>query len=115
MQGQTILHPKQSAEQKTAQMNDRDFLTDALNMEKFLTDNLNVMAREASHDQLHQDIMSVLDDTHQNARGLYNLMFQRGEYAIEPAPAQKVQEVRTQSESMISEQFPQGAPAGMMN
>lgn len=81
---------------KGPQFNDRDLLNDALATEKLLTDNFNVMAREASHQSLHRDVTAMLMETHQCARELFNLMFRKGWYKLEPEDAQKLQQTYQQ-------------------
>jgi spore coat protein CotF len=75
---------------KGPEMNDRDFLNDGLATCKYLTDSLNVAVREASHQQLHADMLTILNETHQSARELFNLMFQKGWYKLEAEQQQKL-------------------------
>ncbi|CCQ96313.1 conserved hypothetical protein [[Clostridium] ultunense Esp] len=90
---------------KGPEMNDRDYLNDALSTCKYLTDSLNDAVREASHDQLHQDFMQILTETHQSARDFYNLMFQKGWYTLEAEEDQHLQQAHQQF-SQYSSQFP---------
>ncbi|NGQ95210.1 spore coat protein [Brevibacillus sp. SYP-B805] len=90
---------------KGPQMNDRDFLNDGLSTCKYLTDSLNVAVREASHQQLHADMMQILNETHQSARELYNLMFQKGWYKLEAEQQQKLDQAYQQF-SGYATQFP---------
>lgn len=90
---------------KGPQMNDRDFLNDGLATCKYLTDSLNIAVREASHQQLHDDMMQILNETHQCARELYNLMFQKGWYKLEAEEQQKLQQAYQQFTG-YSSQFP---------
>lgn len=93
---------------QTPQMNDRDYLNDILATEKYLTDSFNVAAREASHDALFQDVMSILTETHQVARNVYQLMFKKGWYKVEQANPLQVDQTAQQFEGYKS-QFPNGA------
>lgn len=104
-----IKNPKPANEPtvKGPQMNDRDYLNDILATEKYLTDSFNVAAREASHDALHRDVMTVLTETHQATRDVYNLMFQFGWYTLEAEQQQKVEQTQQQF-SGYSSQFPYG-------
>ncbi|GIM45799.1 hypothetical protein DNHGIG_13480 [Collibacillus ludicampi] len=86
-------------------MNDRDRLNDVLATEKYLTDSINIAAREASHDTLHQDIMTILNETHQCAREMFNMMFQKGWYNLEAEEQQKIDQAYQQF-SNYSTQFP---------
>lgn len=90
---------------KGPEMNDRDFVNDGLSTCKYLTDSLNVAVREASHEQLHSDMLQILTETHQSAREMYNLMFQNGWYKLEAEEQQKLQQTQQQF-SGYSTQFP---------
>lgn len=102
-----IKNPKPTSEPqvKGPEMNDRDYLNDILATEKYLTDSFNVAAREASHDTLHRDVMTILTESHQAARDVYNLMFQFGWYTLEAEQQQKVEQMHQQF-SGYSSQFP---------
>jgi spore coat protein CotF len=90
---------------KGPEMNDRDFLNDGLSTCKYLTDSLNVAVREASHDQLHNDFVQILTETHQSTRELYNMMFQKGWYKLEAEEQPKIQQAQQQF-SGYSSQYP---------
>lgn len=90
---------------KGPQMNDRDFVNDALATSKYLTDSLNVAVREASHQQLYDDMLAILTETHDSARTLFNLMFQKGWYKLEAEEQQKLDKGYQQF-SGYSSQFP---------
>lgn len=90
---------------KGPEMNVRDFLNDGLSTCKYLTDSLNVAVREASHEQLHSDMLQILTETHQSARELYDLMFVNGWYKLEAEDQQKIQQAQQQFNS-YSTQFP---------
>lgn len=106
-QNNQIANPQseQLPQVKGPEMNDRDFLNDGLSTCKYLTDSLNVAIREASHGQLHADMLQILTDTHQSAREIYNLMFQNGWYKLEAEEQQKLQQTQQQFSS-YSSQFP---------
>lgn len=103
----TIKNPKPAYEPqvKGPEMNDRDRLNDILALEKYLTDSFNVSAREASHAGLHQDIMTVLNETHQCQYGMYELMFRKGHYKLEAEEQNKLDQSHQQF-SGYSSQFP---------
>lgn len=90
---------------KTPEMNDRDFLNDGLSTCKYLTDGLNSAVREASHIQLHSDLMQILTETHQCSRDLYNQMFKNGWYKLEAEEQQKIDQAFQQFNN-YSSQFP---------
>lgn len=95
------------------EMNDRDILNDCLSSCKWLTDNFNIMAREVSHKQLQQDVLTILNETHQCAREVFNLMFEQGHYSLEAADEQKVQQAQQQFQNYAQTQFA-GAGGGLM-
>jgi hypothetical protein len=80
-------------------------INDILATDKYLTDGYNVFAREASHQSLHQDVLGLLNETHQCARKAYETMFRKGWYALETAQAQQVQQSQQQFAGYMS-QFP---------
>ena len=90
---------------KSPQMNDRDFINDGLSSCKYITDSLNIAVREASHEKLHNELLQILNETHQSCRELYNLMFQHGWYKLEAEEQQKIDQAHKQF-SNYSSQFP---------
>jgi spore coat protein CotF len=87
------------------QMSDRDFINDILATEKYLTNSYNTAVNEASIQELYQLQMKHLNNTHQAARDLYNLMQQKGWYNVEPAENQKISQKAKQFAEYQS-QFP---------
>ncbi|WP_422614998.1 spore coat protein [Cohnella caldifontis] len=104
---QTIQNPKPPYEPqvKGPEMNDRDRLNDVLAMEKYLTDSFNTAAREASHAALHNDVMTVLTETHQCQYSLFECMFRKGHYKLEAEEQTKLSQAWQQF-SGYSSQFP---------
>ncbi|MBX5437288.1 MAG: spore coat protein [Alicyclobacillaceae bacterium] len=100
-----IANPKSAAEPavKGPEMNDRDRLNDVLATAKYLTDGLNSAAREASHQQLHQDLMTVLTETHQAARDAFNAMFQFGWYKLEHETQNKLDQAHQQFQNYTAQ------------
>jgi spore coat protein CotF len=90
---------------KSPEMNDRDFLNDGLSTCKYLTDSLNIAVREASHEQLYNDMVQILKETHDSCREMYNMMFQHGWYKLEAEEQQKIDQAHKQF-SNYSSQFP---------
>lgn len=103
----TIKNPKPANEPKVKgpEMNDRDRVNDILALEKYLTDSFNISAREASHSSLHQDIMSILNETHQCQHELFELMFRKGHYKLQ-AEQQTALDQTYQQFTNYSSQFP---------
>jgi len=97
--------PTSMSEAKGPKINDRDSVNLALAQEKYLTDNLNVFVREASHRQLHNDLMRIFTETHAMTRELFNLMFRKGWYTLEAEQAQKLAQTH-QKFTGYSSQFP---------
>ncbi|AJY75127.1 spore coat protein [Paenibacillus beijingensis] len=104
---QTIQNPKPANEPqvKGPEMNDRDRVNDILALEKYLTDSFNISAREASHSYLHQDIMTILNETHQCQYELFELMFRKGHYKLEAEQQQTLDQAYQQFNG-YSTQFP---------
>lgn len=81
---------------KGPDFNDRDMLNDMLATEKHLSDNFNVFVREASYRDLHNDVMQILNQTHYEARSLYNMMFNLGWYSLQTESTQQVAQAQQQ-------------------
>ncbi|REE86556.1 coat F domain-containing protein [Paenibacillus taihuensis] len=105
----TIANPKPPYEPqvKGPELTDRDRINDILATEKYLTDGFGIAAREASHVSLHQDIMTVLNETHQCQHEIFELMFRKGHYKLE-AEEQQTLDQAYQQFSGYSTQFPYG-------
>ncbi len=103
-QNQSIGNPEAQV-QKTAQMNERDFTNDLLATEKAMTDSYSIYLNEASHQALYQDILNIYTESQNEQRELFNLMFRKGWYKLEPAEAQKLQQKFQQFQGYTS-QFP---------
>lgn len=93
---------------KTPEMNERDFVNDILATEKYLSDNMNIFTREASHATLYKDIKHILNETHECAREIFNLMFAEGVYKLKAADNQEIQKARQQFTNYIDSQGPYG-------
>lgn len=94
--------------QQGPQMNDCDFANDLLATEKYLTTAYSTALNEASHQSLYQDLQSILTETQQAQRGLYNFMFQNGWYTLEAADTQKLQQSYQKFSSSIQQESPYG-------
>lgn len=103
-QQQSIQNPETKI-QKTPEMNERDFINDILTMEKYMTSSYITFLHEASHTSLYEDIHTIFNETQNAQRELYNTMFQKGWYKIEPADQQKLQQSYQQFQG-YSNQFP---------
>ncbi|MCV9886812.1 spore coat protein [Metabacillus halosaccharovorans] len=94
--------------QQGPQMNDRDFTNDLLATEKYLTTAYSTALNEASHQSLYQDLQTILTETQQAQRDLYNFMFQNGWYTLEAADTQKLQQSYQKFSSSIQQESPYG-------
>ncbi|MBE3596370.1 MAG: spore coat protein [Hydrogenibacillus sp.] len=110
-QTRTTIVPPQPSISPSPQMSDRDYANDALTTEKYLTAGLNTAAWEASNGPFHQDLMKLLNDTHQAARRVYDFMFAQGWYPIDVEDQQNVDEAFQQYDQEMKTQFP---PQGMV-
>ncbi|MBB6450265.1 spore coat protein CotF [Geomicrobium halophilum] len=106
IQSQNIQNPKTTVPE-TKEMNDKDFITDLLSTEKYMTTSYGTAMNEASHNSLYQDISMVCNESHQCLRELFNTMFQKGWYTLEPAPVQTLQQSYQQNAGMQN-QMPSG-------
>ncbi|WP_338473156.1 spore coat protein [Niallia sp. XMNu-256] len=107
-QSQTIANPKTQQLNKTPQMNDRDLLNDLLTTEKYMTNGYDTFLNEASHEALYQDLLQIYTETQNQQRHLYNLMFQKGWYKLEPEDQQTLQQKHKQFYNYTTTQFPYG-------
>lgn len=105
MPGTKIQNPISINVPNSPAFNDRDILNDVLATEKYLTDSFNVFAREASHQSLRQDVLTVLSEDHQCLWKVYETMFRKGLYPLESSEPQQVQQLRQQFTDYQS-QFP---------
>lgn len=71
-------------------MNDCDYVSTVLELEKNISNNYSIALNEASNDYLYEDYFSLLEDSKDIARELYNLMFQYGWYQLEEAEENKI-------------------------
>lgn len=76
----------------TKEMNDLDYLTDALETTKNMVSNYSLALNEASNNTLYERVKQIFDETSIIQRDMFDLMFQKGWYALEEAEEQKVTE-----------------------
>lgn len=74
------------------EMNDKDYLSSILELEKNMSNNYSIALNEASNDYLYEDYFEFFEDTKDAARDLYDLMFKNGWYTLEKAQETKIQE-----------------------
>jgi len=107
-----MLTPKQDTTQYTSAMSDRDYANDMLTTEKYITSGLNTALWEASNSTCHQDLLKMLNETHQAARRVYDYMFQQGWYPLEVETQEHLNQAYQQYSQYATQQFP---PSGMMH
>jgi len=107
-QPKKIENPKTPIPQ-TPEMNDRDFLNDMLATEKYMAASYSVALNEASHQAYFQDLLSILNETHECQRDLFKTMFQLGWYSLEAENPQKLNQEYQHYQGYQS-QFPYNSP-----
>ena len=73
-------------------MNDKDYLTTILNVEKMLVKNYAISLTEASNSSLYNDYYDMFNEISGIQREIYNLMFKKGWYELEDANDNKIEE-----------------------
>lgn len=73
-------------------MNDCDYLTAVLELEKNMSNNYSIALNEASNDYLYEDYFVLFEDSKDVCREIYNYMFRYGWYSVEEENENKVQE-----------------------
>lgn len=84
-----VSNPKTEVPQ-TNKMNDKDYITAMLSIEKSMLKNYAVSLTEASNDDLYNDYYDMFDDVANMQREIYNLMFKKGWYELETADENKI-------------------------
>ncbi len=104
MSQQKIQNPETQVA-KTPQMNERDFINDMLSTEKYMTASYSTALNEASNQHIYNDLLAIFNETQNCQRELYNMMFQKGWYSLEPADQMKLQQEYQQFQGYTN-QFP---------
>ena len=100
MNNNKVSNPKTEVPQ-TNEMNDKDYITAMLLIEKSMLKNYAVSLTEASNDDLYNDYYDMFDDVANMQREIYNLMFKKGWYELEAADTSKIsQKVNTLNEEL---------------
>ncbi len=89
MNNKKIQNPKTEVE-ATKEMNDKDYLNVALELEKNMSNNYSIALNEASNDQLYNDYFDMFENTKDAAREVYEVMFQNGWYSLEEEDSNKI-------------------------
>lgn len=88
---------------ETYEMNDKDYLTTMLKLEKAMVKDFSVALTEASNEDLYNDYYDMFDEVSNMQRELYNIMFRKGWYSIETAEDVKI----TQKLNMFTQKLSQ--------
>lgn len=75
---------------QTNEMNDKDYITTILSIEKEIVKNYAIAMTEASNDDLCNDFHDMFDDVSEIQREVYNVMFKKGWYCLEVADENKI-------------------------
>lgn len=89
---------------KGPEMNERDFVNDILATEKYLSHSLNIFTLEASNQTLHDEVVTLLNETHVAARNLFNEMFKKGWYSLTAAGQPEIQQTAEQFQNYQTQQ-----------
>ncbi len=87
----------------TPEMNDKDYITTMLSIEKVMAKDYAVALTEASNTDLYNDYYDMFDDVSNMQREIYNLMFKKGWYCLEMAEENKI----TQKLNTLEQELPQ--------
>ncbi|MDD2431296.1 MAG: spore coat protein [Firmicutes bacterium] len=75
---------------------DKDRINDMLSCEKFLSSNWSTAANEMVQQELFQDTMQFLNETHNAQRQLFQVMQQKGWYQTDQANQQQISQTASQ-------------------
>lgn len=84
-------------------MSDKDYLGCILESVKNMSNNYSIAVNEASNDYLYEDYFSMLEDSKDIAREIYNLMFEYGWYTVEEVEENKLNDKITCLENKLIE------------
>ena len=73
-------------------LNDKDYMSIMLSMEKCMVKNYAVSLTEASNEFLHDNYLNMFDEVDDLQRRIYNAMFARGWYSLDVALSSLVNE-----------------------
>ena len=102
MNNNKISNPKTEVEQ-TSKMNDKDYITTILCVEKAIVKDYATSLTEASNNSLYDDYFDMFEDVSRLQRQIYNLMCKKGWYCLETAQEDKI----NQKLNMLEQEFPQ--------
>lgn len=85
------MHKKNSNHsEKGLEMQDRDYLSTILEMEKNMSNNYSIALNEASNDDLYETFFEMFTDIKDHARDIFDLMNNYGWYKLESVEETKI-------------------------
>lgn len=73
-------------------MNDQERITDMILTEKKMSTNYNIFASECVDDQLRDEYLKILNQSHMTQTALFKAAQSKGWYTVEAAPQSKISE-----------------------
>ena len=73
-------------------MNDQERITDLILSEKKMSTNYDTFASECVSDQLRDEYLKILNQSHMTQTALFKAAHSKGWYTVEAAPASKISE-----------------------
>lgn len=73
-------------------MNDQERITDMILSEKKMTTNYDTFASECVSDQLRDEYLKILNQSHKTQTALFKAAQAKGWYKVDPAPQSKISE-----------------------
>lgn len=73
-------------------MNDQERVTDMILTEKKMSTNYNIFASECVDDQLRDEYLKILNQSHMTQTALFKAAQSKGWYTVEAAPQSKISE-----------------------
>ncbi len=73
-------------------MNDQERVTDLILTEKKMSNNYNTFASECVDDQLRDEYLKILNQSHMTQTALFKAAQSKGWYTVEAAPVSKISE-----------------------
>ena len=76
-------------------MNDQERITDMILTEKKMSTNYNTFASECVDDQLRDEYLKILNQSHMTQTALFKQAQSKGWYQVEQAPSSKISQAYT--------------------
>ena len=82
-------------------MKDKNYLSNILEIEKSISNHYSYFLNEASNDYLYENIFSMLEDSKDMTREIYNLLFAKEPYNISESDNNKLYLTVSKLEKML--------------